>query len=89
MVEHGDQTQSSSSTQDIHIAECLKAVEDYRGQRISKWDAIEQVTTAIASASASTTREQRAAAGGTYLGMLDEHDRVLADAHNHGRQRHG
>ena len=89
MVEHGDQTQSSSSTQDIHIAECLKAVEDYRGQRISKWDAVERVTTAIASASASTTREQRAAAGETYLGMLDEHDRALADAHNRGRQRHG
>ena len=86
MVEHGDQTQSSSTTQVSHIAECLKAVEDYRGRQISKWDAIAQVSAAIAAASASTTSEQRATAGGTYLAMLDEHDQALANAHNRGRQ---
>ena len=86
MVEHVDQTQSSSSTQDSHNVECLKAVEDYRGQQISKWDAVAQVTTAITSATVSMTSEQRAAAGGTYLAMLDEHDQALANAHNHGRQ---
>ena len=84
MVEHGDQTQSSSTTQVSHIAECLKAVEDYRGRQISKWDAIAQVSAAIAAASASTTSEQRATAGGTYLAMLDEHDQALANTHNRG-----
>ena len=86
MVEHVDQTQSSSSSQVNHIAECIKAVEDYRGQEISKWDAIAQVTAAIASSASGTTSEQRAAAGATYLAMLDEHDRTLASAHNRGRQ---
>jgi len=85
MVEHVDQTQASASTQIDHVADCLKAVEEYRGRRISKWDAIAQVSTAIASASASTNSEQRAAAGGTYLAMLDEHDRTLANAHIRGR----
>ena len=84
MVEHVNQTQASTSTQVDHVTDCLKAVEEYRGRQISKWDAIAQVSTAIASATASMNSEQRAAAGGTYLAMLDEHDRTLANAHIRG-----
>ena len=53
MVEHVNQTQASTSTQVDHVTDCLKAVEEYRGRQISKWDAIAQVSTAIASATAS------------------------------------
>jgi hypothetical protein len=89
MVEHGDETQASSSTQIDHVVECIKAVSDYRGQRISKWDAIARVSAAISSAAPDTSSGQRTSAGGTYLAMLDEHDRVLAEAHVRGRQGHG
>ena len=76
MVEHADQsqTQASTSAQADHVAECVKAVADYRGNQISKWGAIAQISAAISSATASTNKEQQAAAGGTYLVMLDEHD---------------
>ena len=43
MVEHGDETWASS-TQVDHATECIKAVEDYRGQQISKWNTIMQVS---------------------------------------------
>jgi hypothetical protein len=88
MVEHGDQsqTQTSTSAQTDHVAECVKAVTDYRGNRIDKWGAITQISAAISSAATSTNEGQRAAAGGTYLAMLDEHDRLLASAHARGRR---
>ena len=88
MVEHADQsqTQASTSGQADHVAECVKAVTDYRGNQISKWDAIAQISAAISSATASTNEEQHAAAEGTYLTMLDEHDRILAGAHGRGRR---
>ena len=87
MVEHADQsqTQASISAQADHVVECVKAVTDYRGNQISKWDAIAQISTAISSATANTNEEQHAAAGGTYLAMLDEHNRILAGAHGRGR----
>ena len=81
MVEHADQTQASSSTQVDHVTECLKVVKDYMGQRISKWDTIMQVSTTIQSATVSINSEQCTAAGGTYLAMLDEHDRTLTNTH--------
>jgi hypothetical protein len=40
------------------VANCLKAVESYRGQSISKWEAITQIGSAIQSATASTDDEQ-------------------------------
>jgi hypothetical protein len=90
MVGHADETQTSTSTpgpaQADHVADCLRAVEDYRGHRLSKWSAIALISTAISAAAAGTTSEQRTAAGEHYLVMLDEHDRVLADAHTRGRQ---
>jgi hypothetical protein len=88
MVEYADQsqTQASSSTQHDHIAECIKAIADYRGKRVSKWAAIAQISTALSSAAATTNSDQRATAGETYLAMLDEHDRILASAHTRGRQ---
>ena len=88
MVEHADlsQTQASGPAQDDHVAECLKAITDYRGKQINKWAAIAQISVAISSAVASTNGEQQAAAGATYLEMLDEHDRILANAHSRGRR---
>ena len=76
MVEHGDQsqTQVSTSAQADHITECVKAIADYRGNRINKWGAITQISAAISSATTSTNEQQQATAGGTYLAMLDEHD---------------
>ena len=87
MVEHGDlsQTQVSSSAQTDHVAECVKAIADYRGNRISKWAAIAQISTAISSAT-TMNKEQQATAGGTYLTMLDEHDRIVASTHARGRR---
>ena len=84
MSENGDQHEPS--VQDEGVTDCLKAVENYRGSHISKWDAISQITTAIRSSTASTDDEQRASAGGTYLAMLDEHDNLLARASNRGQQ---
>ena len=89
MVENAHQTQASSSShssQVDHVAECIKAVDDYRGQQISKWNTVVQITVAISSAIAGMNSMQHAATGGTYLVMLDEHDQVLTNAHVHGRQ---
>src|ERR1700729_1248273 len=65
---------TSMSDQEEHVANCLKAIEDYRGQNISKWEAITQISTTIQSVTASTDNKQRSTAGDTYLAMLDEHD---------------
>jgi len=83
--QHGSQT--SFSIPDESIAACLKAVEEYRGQNISKWEAITQIVSAIHSATASTDNEQRSTAGGTYLAMLDENDQLLAKASSRGFRR--
>jgi hypothetical protein len=87
MVEHGDpsQTQASSSAQTDHVADCIKTIADYRGNRISKWTAISQISGAITSAT-TASEEQRATAGGTYLAMLDEHDGIVTSAHARGRR---
>jgi hypothetical protein len=82
MSEHGNQ--SETPNQEEHVSDCLKAIEDYRGQNISKWEAISQISAAIQSATASTDNEQRSTAGDTYLAMLDEHDRLLTRASSRG-----
>jgi hypothetical protein len=69
------------------VANCLKAVEDYRGNHISKWEAVSQIATAIGSDTASTDDEQRTTAGSTYLAMLDQHDSLLIRASNRGQLR--
>ena len=83
MSEHGNQTETPN--QEGHVADCLKAIEDYKGQSISKWEAITQISTAIRSATASTDNEQRSTAGDTYLAILDEHDRLLTGASARGQ----
>ena len=52
MSEHGDQSNSPSPQE--HVITCLKAVEEYRGQAITKWEAIAQISTAIQSTTAIT-----------------------------------
>jgi hypothetical protein len=84
MSEHEDQTRPL--TEEDHVVDCIKAVDDYRGQNISKWEAVSQISAAIRSATASTDNEQRATAGGTYLAMLDEHDRAIVNASSRGQQ---
>ena len=83
MSEHGNQTETPN--QEGHVANCLKAIEGYRGQNISKWEAITQISTAIRSATASTDNEQRSTARDTYLTMLDEHDQLLTRASSQGQ----
>src|SRR6202167_2367778 len=83
MSQHGSQI--GSPVPDENIDNCLKAVEDYRSQDITKWEAITQISTAIQSATASTDNEQRSTAGDTYLAMLDEHDRLLTSAGSRGQ----
>src|SRR5882762_8559881 len=85
MSEHEDRDESPSQYE--HISSCIKAIDDYRGQNISKWEAITQISNALQSTTASTDSEQRTTAGGTYLAMLDEHDQMLAGAGSRGRQR--
>ena len=83
MSDYGDNAQTN---QDEHIINCIKSFDDYRGQRIDKWEAITQISAAIQSATASTDIKQRSTARGTYLTMLDEHDRLLAGASSHRYQ---
>jgi len=83
-----NESQTGSPAPDGSVTNCLQAVEDYRGQHISKWEAISKIATAIQSATASTDNEQRTTAGDTYLAMLDEHDNLLAGASNRGRLEH-
>ena len=85
MSQHGSQI--GSPIPDKNIDNCLKAVEDYRSQDITKWEAITQIASAIQSATASTDNEQRSTAGSTYLAMLDEHDQLLANASARGRRQ--
>jgi len=82
MSQHGSQT--SSPVPDESVTTCLRAVEDYRGQGISKWEAVTQIASAINSSTAGTDNEQRSTAGDTYLAMLDEHDQLLAKASARG-----
>jgi hypothetical protein len=72
MSDHG--TQTETPIQQGHVTNCLKAIENYREQNISKWEAVTQISTAIQSATANMDNEQRSTAGDTYLAMLDEHD---------------
>ena len=85
MSEHG--SQAGSPVPDESVSNCLKAVEDYRSQSISKWEAITQIASAIQSTTVSTDSGQRSTAGDTYLAMLDEHDQLLAKASTRGFQR--
>ena len=82
MSEHGSQT--GSPIPDKSVVNCLKAVEDYRSQSISKWEAITQIASAIQSTTASMDSEQCSTVGDTYLTMLDEHDQLLAKASTRG-----
>ena len=82
----GEQAEPQSAEGNL-TADCIKAVNDYRGENISKWKAVSQISAAIRSATASTDSEQRSSAGSTYLAMLDEHDRSLVDASTRGGQR--
>ena len=76
---------TKTPNQEGHVANRLKAIEDYRGQSISKWEAISQICTAIWSTTASTDNKQRSTAGDTYLAMLDKHDWLLARASTQGQ----
>jgi hypothetical protein len=78
MFQH--ESQARSPVPDESVDDCLKAVKDYKGQSISKWEAITQIVSTIESATASTDNEQRSTAGDTYLTMLNEHDQLLAKA---------
>src|ERR1700722_6053159 len=69
MSQDGDRVATSSPEE--HTAQCIKAIEDYRGRNITKWKAIAQILSALESATASTNSEQRSTAGETYLAMLD------------------
>ena len=84
MSQHG--SRSRSPVLDESVVNCLKAVKDYRGRNISKWDAITQITSAITSVTASMDNAQRSTAGATYLAMLDKHDHTLARASARGHQ---
>ena len=83
---HGSRTGSPIPNESV--ANCLKAVESYRGQNISKWEAITRIASAIQSATASTDDEQRTTTGDTYLTMLNEHNCLLAKASARGLQNH-
>jgi hypothetical protein len=81
-----DEIHARSSVPDNGVADCLKAVEDYKGQNISKWEAISQIATAIQLVTASTDNKQQSTAGDTYLAMLDKHDNLLIRTSNQGQQ---
>ena len=68
MFEDGNPTETPN--QEALVADCLKTVEDYRGENISKWEAVSQIFGAIWSTTASADSQQRSAAGDTYLAML-------------------
>jgi len=90
MSQNGSQVGSPSPGVDgsEDIANCLKAIEDNRGQHISKWEAISKITSAIQSITASMDDEQRLTARSTYLAMLDEHNRLLTQASLRGQPGH-
>jgi len=78
--------QVESPVQEEHIVNCIKSIDDYRGQNISKWEAVLQISSALQLATASMDIEQRTTARRTYLTMLDEHDQMLTSASAHGGQ---
>lgn len=78
--------EGSAVTPQDHIAICVKAVVNYRGQEIGKWEAISQILGAIQLTTASMDSEQRTTASKTYLAMLDGHDWLLAKAIVKGNQ---
>ena len=57
MSEHGNQTETPN--QEGHVTDCLKAIEEYRGQSISEWEAISQISATIRLTTASMDNEQR------------------------------
>jgi hypothetical protein len=57
MSENGDEILTTAPEE--HVANCVKAVGDYRGQKIGKWEAVSRISTAIQSANVSTDSEQR------------------------------
>jgi hypothetical protein len=79
MSDHEDQTEPRSTEGDLTV-DCVKAVDEYRGENISKWEAVSQISASIQSATASTDIGQSASTGETYLTMLNEHDQSLVDA---------
>jgi hypothetical protein len=46
MSDHEDQTEPHSIESDLTV-DCVKAVDDYRGEAISKWEAVSQISAAI------------------------------------------
>jgi hypothetical protein len=56
MSKHEDQT--GPPTEEDHVVNCIKAIDDYRGQNISKWEAVTQISAAIQSATASMDNKQ-------------------------------
>jgi hypothetical protein len=80
--------EAGSPAPDESVTNCLQAVEDYRGQHISKWEAISKIATTIQSTTASTDNEQQTTAGDTYLAMLDKHNSLLSKASNRGHLEH-
>jgi len=71
------------------ITICVKVIEDYRGQRISKWEAVSQIASALQSVTTGTDNKQISTAGNTYLAMLDEHNKLLAHASVQGQRDSG
>ena len=86
MSDHEDQTEPHSTKGDLTV-DCVKAIDNYRGENISKWEAVSQISATIQSATASMDIGQRASAGETYLAMFNEHDQSLVDARTQGYQR--
>jgi hypothetical protein len=84
-----NESRTGSPIPDESVTNCLKAVEDYRSQQVSKWEAISQIAAAIQSITPSTDVEQWSTAGSTYLAMLDEHDNLISRASNRGQYNHG
>jgi hypothetical protein len=76
-------SQIGTPAQSEGATECLRAVKNYRGSHISKWDAVSKIAAAIGSDTASLNGDQQTSMGNTYLAMLDQHDSLLARAVNH------
>jgi len=82
MSKHEDQDESPSQYE--HISSCIKAIDDYWAQNISKWEVITQISNSLQLTTASMDSKQRTTARGTYLAMLDKHDQMLAGTGSHG-----
>ncbi len=66
------------------VAKCTAAVEEYRGNKISKIRAISSILDGISEAASITDQDQRDQAAGSYLGMLDQHDISRVQAASRG-----